>query len=152
MQQGCHAALEVQGHLAQVGAVQCHAAPFQGHQHVDQRHFHARKKVVQLGGREPRPQLPRQQQGHVGVLGAVPGGAFHVHLIEGHLLGALARYVFITDRLVLQVLARQCVHVVGAPRRVEQVAGDHGVAHDPPQRDALPLQHDDVVLDVLAVF
>ena len=63
VQQRFHAALQVHGHLAQIGAVQRHAAPLDGHQYVDQRHFHIGKQACPVAPLSSAAAIPAPAAG-----------------------------------------------------------------------------------------
>ncbi len=118
-------------------------------QHRDQRPLDRLVQRHHVFGGDARLELRPELQGHVGVLGGILHGALDRHLVEAHLLGARARHVGELDGLLAEVALGQFVHAVAVLAGVEHEGQQHRVV-DRPDRDAVPLEHAHVVLDVLA--
>ena len=84
-----------------------------------------------------RVQVLMQAQGHVGIFGRIGAGLLKGDLIERELLGPFAGDVLETDRVVVQVLLRQTVHIVTRRGGVEHVGFEHGVEGDAAHGNAL---------------
>ena len=119
-------------------------------QQADEGLFDLLVKPVEL----PRPDLVRQDLaellGEGRVLAGVGGRRLDGHLVHGQLLLALAGDVRVRRLRLPEIVEGQLLEPVLAPVRLEKVGQDHRVPRDPGQPDALPLEDDQVVLDVLA--
>ena len=131
-------------------AIDQHAGALHVEQHLADRHLDPLVDVAQLRHRfDARPQRLVQAERDLGVLGRILGRAVERHVVEADLARPLAADLRVRERAPAQVPLRQRVHVVAAVR-LQHIALQQRVMHDPGQPDAVIGEHVAVVLQVLA--
>ena len=96
------------------------------------------------------PECQMQLQRDVRVLGRVLRGAFHSHLIEGDLLGALAGHILVMNGFDAEVFLRGRIHVMAGGDAVEHVGFEHGIELLTVERYAVVRQNVGVVLQAMS--
>ena len=133
-----------------VPANQC-TVSFNARQHGHQRHL---QLPIERGKRGRLIELFRQHlvqaERDLSVLSGIGRGLFYRHLVEGQLLGALARDIFKMDRPLTEVLERQGIEIVSAPRGIEYVGLQHCVIVNTAQGNTVIGQYVGIVFEMLA--
>ena len=140
---------EIAGEAAEDLPVDQDAALLHAGQHVDQRPLQGLvDRRAALGG-EPRLQHLPEPERHVGVLGRIGGGAVDLDPVEGDPGAARAGDLVEADRRVAEMAAESSSMPCEPLAGVEHVGDQHRVVEGA-DRDAVALQHQPVVFQVLA--
>ena len=136
-------------HAPEEFAVKRHAVEFHVGQNADQGHFHPAKKAFQIllfqGRLKDLPEPPGDIRVLARILAHPPDG----HPVHGYPVLTLADEVRGRHLAVVQVVAGEGVDIVPGARGIQQPGGDHRVEVGAEQIDAVPPEHDHVVLQVL---
>ena len=139
--------IHVRAEAVQIRHVEADAVEFHVGEHVDQRNLQVVVEAAQI--LQLRFQQLGQAPGDVGIFAGVLGHFVARHLIHAFLVLALADQIGDGNHLMLQMLLGQDLHAVDAFAGMQQIIGDHRIAGDAGQVDAVLAQHLHVVLDVL---
>ena len=142
---GVRLRLQLQHARRELGALRLEKSPVHQHagalhaiQHRHERLLDGLVEILQARQRfDLRPKRAMQPQRDVGVFRGIVRGAIHVDLIEGDLLRALARDIFVVNGLDSEILLGRRIHVVAGGHAVEHVGLQHGIVSLPAQRDAV---------------
>jgi len=144
--------IELSRHLPEVLEIDEDALLLHGGQHLHERHFHLFVEIFQT----QLPDLFREDgtepEGRLGALARIFLHALGIHVGRRQGLCAAAQDLFGRDQLAIQEFPGRLGDVVALPRGVEKVGAHHGVAARPPKADPQPGEHDERVLQVVAVF
>ena len=133
-------------------AVDADARPLDRDQDRHERQFDRRVDKVELLPGDEVADHRRQLTDQVGALAGEVESGFDRQIRQRERLRAAPADVLFGQRLVARVLERQLLETMLGAGRIEEIAGEHRVGAEPPQRDAVPRQHDRVELQVVAVL
>ena len=129
--------------------VDLHASPFDVDQYRHERPFERRVDAVQRRLLQRRREYVGQLQGQVGPLASEVQRRIGRQINERGGLRAAAAQLVLGQRLVAQMFEGRSLERMTGPRRIEQVAREHGVESEPAQDDAVACQHDRVELEIV---
>ncbi len=152
LHQGVHLDLQPLRHILQVVGIDRDTTHFQIGEHVDQGHLDFFKQPIELMVGELGFLAFDQQGRDIGIFRTVGGRSLDIDLVKSNLLGPLASDVFIAHGRVAEILLGEGIEIVGPARGVEEIARHHGIKGKPLHADPMPLQHNEIILDILPVL